>query len=152
MARLRQNDYQRDLETLIRAAVATLRCLPNLGLAPAQYSSCMPQIVRSLRDMDYAPEKTNITRFGASRAAIDNLDKMLVAIAGAQITAMQREIVWQRGERKSFKVIAILQGVSPRTARRHHTKGLAEVASYLLAKQGKPTALFKNGPKRRAAV
>lgn len=152
MARHRKNDYQMQLEIRIKAAVRTLRCLPNLNLSPAQYRSCMPEIVRNLRDMDYAPDKTRLTRFGASRAAISDLDKMLVAISGSSLTALQRELVWDRGQGKPFKLISVEQGIPSRTLRRHHANALAEIAAYLIALKRKPLAPKSLALKRRIAA
>lgn len=147
MSRHRKSDYQQQLEMMIREALRTLHGLPNIGLAPAQFRSCMPEIVRSIRDMDYAPETTKVVRFGATRAAISRLDRILVAVSGADLTELQRDIVWARGKRTPFKVIAMEQGISTRTARRHHSNALAEVAAYMIALERKAVAPFRVGLK-----
>jgi DNA-binding NarL/FixJ family response regulator len=152
MARHRKSNYQFQLELMIKEAVRTLRCLPIKGLAPAQYRSCMPEIVRTLRDMDYPPDRTKLGRFAASRAAISRLDRMLVAIAGADLTALQRDIVWDRAEGKPVKVIAVEQGIGTRTVERHHANALAEIAAYLIAASRKPLAGKTLALKRRIAA
>jgi hypothetical protein len=134
MARARKN-WSKYLDLLFRDAAMTLRVMPGTGCKPAGYQSAQPAPVRNWWEAyGQEPASRGRAQHALSRAAISRLDFALVLIGGAQLTALQRNIVWDRAYRLMWKQIAAKYGRDERVARRLHANALAEICAYAIAR------------------
>lgn len=99
--------------------------------------------------MDFAPDRTEIRRTGATRAAVTRLDFALVLISGAQLTERQRHLIWARARGAMWKQASFDLDTPVRTLQRDYFKALAEICAYAIARHKKSLAHIrwrKNGP------
>jgi hypothetical protein len=143
MARARKN-WSKYLDLLFRDAALTLRVMPGTGCKPAGYQSAQPAPVRNWWEAyGQEPASRGKARHALSRAAISRLDFALVLIGGAQLTALQRNIVWDRASRLFWKQIAAKYSRSETIVRRHHANALAEICAYAIARHKKSLSGMK---------
>ena len=130
-----RKDWAKYLDLLFRDAALTLRAMPATGCKPAGYRSTQPKPIRDWWETyGQEPAAKGKAQHALSRAAISRLDFALVLIGGAQITALQRNIVWDRAYRMMWKQIAAKHGRSERIVRRHHANALSEICAYVIAR------------------
>lgn len=151
MSRPRKN-WAKYLDLLFRDAALTLRVMPGKGCKPAGYQSAQPapirnwwenygNLVAALRTGEKldAP-KPSQRECALSRAAISRLDFALVLIGGAQLTALQRHLVWDRAAGKMWKQLAFDHDMPIRSLQRQHSYALAEICAYAIARHKKSLA------------
>lgn len=140
MSRSRKN-WSKYLELLFRDAVQTLRVMPGKGCRPAGYQSAQPAPIRGWWE-NYGQEtaKASTREHALSRAAISRLDFALVLIGGAQLTALQRHLVWDRAHGKMWKQLAYDHNAKIRSLQRQHSYALAEICAYAIARHRKGLA------------
>ena len=125
-------DYRQTLELLICEAVRTLRNLPVGQTRPMQLRSGMPEVVREQIEA-YGYDKVAMPRFTPSADQIDRLDALLVWIFEAPFENPQeaRYLLWGRGTRLGWKIMARHLGVSRETARKRHEQALLTLAVFV---------------------
>ena len=128
-----RKDWAETIERLLAEAVRTLRFLDVRGARPAGYRSTGPEPVR-LQSESYGWDKAKVVRFAPTSAAISRYDFIQGCVSAAPLTAKQRDLLWARAERRRWKELAFACGLSVRSAQRQHSKALAELCAYIIAK------------------